>query len=325
MVAASYRVSVGGDDVTGNMSELLTSLEVRLHATGDTDTARIDLDDTGGQIAIPEVGRFVSIEIGWSGALQLVFEGAVDDVRSSGSRSGRTLTISCKGFDATGGAKSTQARHWDDCTVSTILNDAAQTAGLEGVRVDPDLSSVVLDYWSMLDESLLHMGQRLAQQIGGHFRIIGQSAIMSARAAQYAPTVTGLYGTDLISWDVTPGVARGQFGTVRAPWFDRASGQTKYEEAKTGLASEAVLTIDVCASQSEAKRMADARAATSKRDAGSGRVRINGNPMATVDGRMIIAGARPGVDGSYRIKGVAHVLNRAGGFVTDVELGGKDS
>ena len=319
---AVYRITVDGREVTDNLTSILLSLDVSLSATGETDSARFDLDDTNGMIAIPDVGKAVSIALGWVGrGARTVFEGTVDEVRSSGSRSGRTISISAKGFDAIGGSKGSKNRHWDDSTVATILGDAASTAGLDGADVDPGLSSIVIGYWAMIDESVLHMGQRLAQKIGGHFRISGRVAVMSSRGPAYAPIATAFWGRDLISWDVTPGAARKQFGEVRAPWFDRAAGVMRHETAKTGLKSKAVLTIDTCADQADAKRQAKARAETSARDAAVGRVRVDGNPAAVGDGQVELVGARPGGGGRYRIKAVRHSITRGGGFVTDIEIG----
>ena len=47
---------------------------------------------------------------------------------------------------------------------------------------------------------------------------------------------------------------------------------------------------------------------------------IEGSTAAIPDGLCIVTGARPGVDGAYRIKSVTHQYSRGGGFVTSLEL-----
>ena len=182
-----YQVSIDSTDVTSRVKPLLISLDVQLQAGGQGDTAALTFDDTGGQIVMPRKGAKISVALGWlGGPLQIVFDGTVDEVRSSGSRGGgRTLAVSAKGFDAEGKVKDAQRRHWDDATVQKILQDAAQSAGLAGVKVDPQLAGETIPYWAMVDESFLHMGQRLAQRIGGHFRVQGDTAVMARRGARH--------------------------------------------------------------------------------------------------------------------------------------------
>lgn len=319
---SEYVISVDGKVVSGNFSAILRSLQVALRATGETSSARIELDDTGGQIAMPEVGKVMTIALGWKGdGVRIVFDGTVDDVRSTGGRDGRMIAVTAKGFDAVGAGKSTQNRHWDNATVKKIVTDAAKSAGLPNVKVDPDLADEVMDYWAMLDETLMAMGQKLAQEIGGHFRITGDTAIMSSRGAEYSPLSNAFWGQNLISWNIVPAMARVRYGTVRAPWFDRNQNKMRYESEKTGLKSDAVLTIEACSDQKAAKRKAKSRAKTMSRDSSYGSVKIDGDPNAVVDGKVVIVGARTGVDGSYRIKGVTHQLSRGAGFTTDIEIG----
>jgi hypothetical protein len=65
-----------------------------------SDTASLELDDRGGQIVLPRPGSLVLISLGWEGqGMGRVFEGTVDEIRASGGRSGRTLSISAKGMD----------------------------------------------------------------------------------------------------------------------------------------------------------------------------------------------------------------------------------
>src|SRR4029077_17264503 len=52
---------------------------------------------------------------------------------------------------------------------------------------------------------------------------------------------------------------------------------------------------------------------------GNGRIMINGEPKAVWNSKVLLVGARPGVDGLYTIKVVEHVYSRQG-FITYLEV-----
>ena len=322
-----YVVQINGMDITSTLAPLLVSASVVLRAGAEGDAASLILDDTGGQIAMPQIGASIMIALGWKETgTRIVFDGTVDETRSGGGRAvGRLLTVSAKGFDSAGAAKERKRRHWDDATVQTILSDAAKASGVESVQVDPNLSGVTLKYWAMSDESFLHMGQRLAERIGGNFRLQLGVAVMARRGAAYAPQIVARHGDNLHGWDVAPILGRKLYGKVVAPFFDRAAGVWDKIEVETGLASDAVLTISPPADdRDDAQRQAGAQAEASKRAGGGGSVTIEGNPDAVPDAACVIVGARPGIDGAYRIAGVTHTLSRGTGFLTQVDVAHPD-
>ena len=322
-VQADISVVINGQDVTSRLSPALITLSVSLQAGGEASTAAILLNDKEASFLFPQIGADVTVALGWrlSGRRQ-VFAGVIDAATSIGTRrGGRQLSLSAKGFDATGGPKEQQRRHWDDATVREILEGAARDAKMDGVSVDPDLAETTLSYWAMVDESFLHMGQRLAEEIGGHFRVDGKTALMARRGGLYAPFVGAAAGSTLHAWSIAPALGRGRYGRVRAPWYDQAAAAWTYAEAETGVEAEAVLTLKPAADKADAERQAKAAAATVERDAGGGSLTIEGNPAAIPDGIVRVSGARPGIDGAYRIVSVTHYVTRASGFVTSMQVG----
>lgn len=323
-----YVVTVNGRDITSTLAPILHSASVSLRSGAQGDTASIILDDTRGQIDMPSIGATISIAVGWADTgARIVFDGTVDETRSAASRaSGRLLTVTAKGFDSAGAAKDRVRKHWDDSTVRTILGDAAGLAGIGSVQVDPQLAGVTLTYWAMSDESFLHMGQRLAERIGGNFRIQRDVAIMARRGAAYSPEVEARFGVNLHGWDIAPILGRALYGKVVAPFHDRSAGRWDQVEVETGLQSDAVLTISPPADdRADAQRQAEAQAEASKRGAGGGALTIEGAPDATPDGRCRVIGARVGIDGTYRIASVSHTVSRGAGFVTEIELAHPDA
>lgn len=86
-----------------------------------------------------------------------------------------------KGLDTGGKVKEPQQRHFDDMTVEDILKAAGEPAGITDIRIDPDLASLVRDYEHMDDESYVAFGERLAEEVGGTFKIRNDAAIMAKK------------------------------------------------------------------------------------------------------------------------------------------------
>jgi phage protein D len=222
---ANFMMVVAGSNITSTLAPVLISLTVSDKVGTHTDTATIEVDDTGGRIALPAKGAPVVVALGWDGeGMRPVFTGTVDEVRSSGSRGGgRTVSITAKGMDTTKKPKEAQQRHFDGKTVKDIISEAGQAAGVTDVEIDPSLASIPRAYFEMRDESFIHMGERLAREIGGNFRVHGSRAVMSKRGGAYTAAVVAAWGRNLHSWDITPTMGRTQYKTVRARWYDKAA------------------------------------------------------------------------------------------------------
>ena len=173
----------------------------------------------------------------------------------------------------------------------------------------------------MRDESFIHMGERLAREIGGNFRIQGTKAIMSKRGGTYTAAVVAAWGRNLHGWDISPALGRAQYSQVRARWYDPKKAEWQETEEGTALAVEARHDHRYAKpDEDEATQQTASDKATSERDAGEGSVTIEGDTSAIPDGLCIVTGARPGVDGPYRIESVTHSYSRGGGFVTQLSL-----
>ena len=320
---AVFMVTVAGTNITSTLSPVLVSLSVSDKVGTHSDTATLDLDDTDGRIMLPQIGAPVIVALGWDeGGVRVVFTGTVDEVKSSGSRSnGRMLTITAKGMDTTKKPKENQQRHFDEMSVSDILKKAGEIAGVTDIEIDPSLASLTRKYFEMRDESFIHMGERLAREIGGNFRIQGSRAIMSKRGGSYTAAVVAAWGKNLHSWDISPSLGRTQYSKVRARWYDALKAEWQEKEESTKLTADArhdhrYPKFD----ENEAGQQTASDKATSERDAGDGSVTIEGNTEAIPDGLCIVTGARSGVDGAYRIESVTHTYSRGGGFVTQISL-----
>lgn len=329
MSKAIFDITVGDLNITERIRPLLISLRVEDHADNTSDAARLELNDAGGEIILPARGAEMRVSLGWDDAgIEQVFEGTVDEVRSRGNRgSGTVLSISARGINTLGATKTHQERHFDGMTLREVLTEAGEAAGIREVIVSEELKSVVLPYVEMRDESFIAFGQRLATEVGGTFRVAGRRATMAVRSPSWAPNgatlpeVLAAKGDNLIDWDIAPVLGRARYARTRARFYDSKSASWKEVVAETGMNDTEAERTDAVASadEEEARRRAEASSVELSRDSGAGWVQIKGNTAAQVEGVCVVAGTRPGVDGSYRIDAVEHEYSRSG-FVTRLDL-----
>ncbi len=325
---ALFSVTVAGTNITPLLEPVMTRLTVNNKVGTHTDSATLEVDDTDGRIVFPDIGAECLISLGWVGqGMRLVFEGTVDDVRSKGSRSGgRAISINAKGVDTTGRAKEGQQRHWDDTTVGQILTDAAAYAGIDGLMIDPILAALPRTYFEARDESFIALGERLAREVGGNFRITGNRLIFSLRNGMYDGLVTARWTnnpdtSNLHDWDIAPALGRPQFNVVRARWYDMAAHAWQLIDMGTSLGTAALQPHRFSKfNDVESGQQNFSDGATTERDAGEGKITIEGNTDAIPDGLCLLEGTRSGVDGFYRIESVQHTLDRGSGFKTGCDL-----
>lgn len=317
---AIYMVNIGGVDVTSRIDPLLQSLSVSDKAGTHSDSATITLNDTDGHVSLPGDGVPVMIALGWEdGGVRPVFMGTVDEVRSSGSRSGRTITVTAKGVDTKSKAKQPQQKHFDKKKIGDILNEAGKMPGIS-VTVDPELASIEREYVVMADESFINLGERIAREVGGNFRITGKTAVLAKRDGAYAGMVMAAWGSNLHSWDITPKLGRPQVKKSRVRWYDRKEAKWKEQDVEVQSDAEAEhVTRFPEPNEDQAKKRAGSDKATSERDTAQGSVTIEGDTGAIPDGMCIVSGARAGIDGAYRIETVTHEYSRSG-FTTKLDL-----
>ncbi|HEX5934590.1 MAG TPA: late control D family protein [Pseudorhizobium sp.] len=325
-----WKVFVDGEDMTTAMRPFLLKISISDKDGSASDSCSLELDDSGGQVKLPAEGAGVQVFLQGVSA----FTGKVDSVRSKGARgSGRTLSVGAKGFDVKGKAKEPQSHHMDDATLQQFLDRAAKNAGLKGITIDPAFAAIARDYWSAASESFLHLGQRLARELGGTFKIRGDQAVLAKRGqglsatGQALPTIVGVAPPpnsttgNVINWEIAPLTGRAKFSRSKVRYFDRASASFKEIEVETGVEAEATNEVRTAvADEDQAKAVAEGRKASSEREGGQGSVELDLDPTAQAEGTYIMTGARPGVDGIYRISGVDHKADRSGGATTRLEI-----
>jgi len=325
-----YKVHVGGSNITAGLKSCLQEIEITDNEGTQSDTCSITVDDRGAQIALPRTGASVTVSLGWDNeAGSQVFVGTVDDVKSKGSKNGgMTLTIGAKGIDTLGKGKQPQQKHKDNGKASEFLNEMGKDAGIS-VQVEGSLDKT-REWWGANDDSFFHTGERIASELGGIFKVQGNKAIISPKNGGGIGGLTGSFtarrGSNLIDWDLEPDTGRPQFQETEARWFDMAAAEWKSETGSTKKSrSQAKHRTRFSKHNSEkAKDKAGSNAKDSDKEKGGGSVTVDGSASPRPGSICTVSGARPGVDGPYRIKSVRHNVTRDGGWTTALTLTAPD-
>lgn len=337
---AIYKVVVNGVDYTTRFDPVLKSIEVHDGDGKKSDRASITVADPMGQTYMPEPDASVQISLGHEGqGVGLVFRGKVATCRSSGSKGGgRELKISAKGLDGKSKAKEPAERTAENKSFGDIAQQWGRAAGLSAVRIAPSLRSIQREWWGMQNESFLHWGERMANELGATLRISNNEAIFvemgagQSASGKTLPTVVADASEtgNMISWDIDPYSARAQHTQVRVRSYDRNTASFREESVDvedTDAPARARRTT-TSGTRTSARQAAQGNRKKAKRKKGGGTITVLGNSHARPEGTVTVMNTREGVDGDYKITSVSHSYSKSGGFTTKLSFGdskaGKD-
>jgi phage protein D len=335
---ASASVFLGGQDVTDRFDPHLISISVTDKLSG-IDEASIELDDRYGRIELPSDNLPLQIRFGWPGEGSFTsFNGRVSDIESyAQKRSGRRLKLSAQGLDVFQSGKAQRSQIWGDGieegkTFGEVVNELAGAAGWGKVTIDPKLASKQRKVWAMTNESPMNFIFRSVKELGGTLKVADDKwSIMAGDSTSDAsgnalPTILAQVGKNVLAWRIKPMTGRPQWAKTSAHWFDPAKSKWMYAKSEVragerfGSAIANFLHPAPMADKDHAQAAADGSAAQSFNARGTGWVVIDGEPQATSGGSLVLSGARPGVDNSYRLEEVEQTYHRGGGFTTRAQV-----
>jgi len=334
MWKVDWRVEIDGEDRSEAMSEYLISIEIEEGEGSEADKSALTFSDTDGRLKLPKKGEKVHI---WLDGVE-AFSGVLDDPEWSIAKGqGRQLSVSAKGFDSRSKIKEPLDFHMDNVTLKDFLTEAGKRAGIDEVIVDPAFSDIRRDYWAAEGESFLHLGPRIAGEVGGTFKAKDKKAVLAKRGGGKTPSGEDMPVVEVdctkttTTCRVKPGIGRSDYSATRIRYFDRKEAKWKEENVEIKTGNDAPKAKDVVryskADKEQAELVGKGRKADAERGRGSGSATIDLNPAARVEGTARVSNAREGIDGDYRIRSVKHRADRSGGSTTDLTFGepGKDA
>lgn len=207
---------------------------------------------------------------------------------------------------------------------------AAATAFSGGipVKIHSSLAGITRDYWAQNNESFMHWAQRMKSELGCIWRFEGGAAVFTVMGkgadGSEKPTITAVWGMNIISWALRPYLARSAWKSSNQFYYDHLLSQWKFANAAAAanpLSPSAIYALPAPAPNSSvANQQAAGASLQGYSNPGGGRIVINGEPAAQHNGFVEVIGARPGIDGVWRIESAEHSWSRDQGYITKLEV-----
>lgn len=333
---AYIKVVVNGKDVTNRLEPYLISVLVKDSPQWE---ATVELDDRDGRLDIPPFQSSLEIFMGWTSENSYrTFIGWVSDVEHGFGRKlgGRRMTIHGIAYQQSSMVKTPFQDHAGDGAppgqmqgIPIPFAQAASQFGGNGglsVSVGPTFAGTVRDYWSMNNESAMQWFARHADELGAMTRIEGSNVVFNGVDDFNKPNIQAVWGNNLISWRLRPFIARSMWAGSSQQYYDHMLGQWTTLATQFGLSepfggwASAIHSLPTPAPNAQvAQQDTEGDAQKAQQYFGDGRIMINGEPQASWGGTITMIGARPGVDGTYRILCADQAWSRQG-YTTTCEV-----
>ena len=330
-ISPAFTISKSGEDITSRIADRLLSIKVESReGGGDADIADITIDDRDWNITSPSIGEgSASLQISMGYVETVLYDMGtfqVDDLHYLWTPKAMLLHGNSLGF--TTAAKAPIIAAYDGKTLGDIVGSIAAAASVTP-KVDPALAAIAVPYLNQ-NSSSMHLLQELERRFGalakfgdGMLSFTKRGTGLAASGASIGSFVLGLEDFGPNGCDI--GVSNRQaYSKVRASWWDKVNHQLQWITSATASnpnASVPFMMKHAFNSEAEAQAAADSHMAQLNRKTKQGTIILaKGDPSIRGGQGFAIAGCREGIDGSYLVRLASHMLTKAGGIVTTLDV-----
>ncbi|MGO3014536.1 MAG: phage late control D family protein [Hafnia alvei] len=168
-ITPAFMLTLGGDDITDNLSNRLLSLTMTDNRGFEADQLDIELDDRDGQLSMPARGAVLSLFLGWKGSA-LIGKGqfTVDEIEHRGAPD--TLTIRARSADFRGSLNSRREVSYHDTTLGAVVKQIAERNQLDAVLAK-GFAEIAIPHIDQSQESDIKFLTRLAERNGAEVSV----------------------------------------------------------------------------------------------------------------------------------------------------------
>ncbi|PKB86788.1 hypothetical protein A8A01_25455 [Ewingella americana] len=168
-VAPAFMLTLGGKDITRDISNRLLSLTLSDNRGFEADQLDIELDDSDGLVTMPPRGAVLTLFLGWQGSA-LIGKGdfTVDEIEHRGAPD--TLTIRARSADFRGTLNSRREVSYHDTTLGQVVEQIAGRNKLTA-SVAGQLAAIKVPHIDQSQESDAKFLTRLATRNGAEVSV----------------------------------------------------------------------------------------------------------------------------------------------------------
>jgi len=159
---AVFRITLGGNDMTGTFRPRLMGMTLTECRGGEADQLDLTLDDADGKLAIPSKDEKIELQIGWEEE-GLVNKGSfiVDEVEHNGTPD--QITLRARSADLLDDFRELRERSYHDTTIGAVIDTIAAAHKLTSAA-SPTLRGRKIEHIDQTNESDANFLRRLGKQ-----------------------------------------------------------------------------------------------------------------------------------------------------------------
>lgn len=325
-----YRITKGGQDITGNFNDRAVSIQVEIHSgNGTADTFSMTIDDRDFALARPQTGAQLIIELGYQEvglAEQGVFE--INEVFFEGPP--RSLRIVGTSAGMRSSMKAPAVKEFENKTLGDVVSEIARISGA-APAIDPTLAGKKIDFLNQFNSNY-HLLHELERRFGAVAKFEFGKLVFAKRdegdtaGGNAMPNVI-IRPEHILSYSVKH-TDRSAYSSVKAAWWDKDKHQRVYEDVPNGALGQEMaqgqmqfpfIIGHMFNSKEEALEAAKSRVEALNRATGEATIALSkGDPWIRSQMPMHIIGMRDGVNGTYIIDNVTHSFTTQTGIQTTI-------
>lgn len=313
----AFRVTVDGEDITETLSPRLVSLTVQDAPGVESDTVELTVADhlPGARLEIPPRGAEIDVSLGYGVSVKRMGLYVADSVEVSGPPDNMRIRGTAAPHGATKSGQKPindqKSRSWDEgTTLGDLVQKVAADHGMKAV-VSPSLAGLELPHIDQVDESDINLVTRIARTFDALAKPGGGALILAKRGEIPMPSVR-LTPQDVTNWRMSVNLKPAP-GKVVATFRDQSIAEDVEISVDGDADKELVQRIrERYPNEATAKQAAKSQAKRNKRAEKQLSISLPGNPDIVADGRVILSGFRPGLDGTWLVTRATHQLDKGG-------------
>lgn len=309
----NYRITADDNDITAELAEFRTRLEITDEAGMKSDRLSLEIADPEQKLKLPKAGAVLRISLGYD-ERYLANMGAwtVDQITVSGPPD--VIRVTARAADMSTDIRSPRTRSWDNISLGDMVRTIAGEHRL-GAKIAEAFIAELIEHVDQTQESDLNLLTRLASERDAIAKPANQLLLFVERAAGVSAG-----GTPLDTLTLTPSsITRWRVSlpqrtaaqAVTANYLDVLS-DVPQKSLTVGQGSPAIELKETYPNANLARQAAQAAYTGARQKGGALSITMPGDPLIRAESPIMLSGFRPGLPVNWIAERVIHRIDDNG-------------